>query len=107
MLLYEISRFRDNLFRVIDDGGVVGMLFSKLVEYSRRDLMFVRESGSCRISAWKIFFVERQCGLIDGGLRLLKVGSRVLHDFFHRQVRREGETQLLSVLLRAKAEVAV
>ena len=59
------------------------------------------------ISVWKIFFVERQRSLVDGGLRLLQVGLRALHDFFHRQVRREREMQLLPKLLCAEAEIAI
>ena len=55
----------------------------------------------------KIFFVKRECSFVDGCLRLLQVGLRALHDFFHRQVGGERETQFLSKLLRAEAEIAV
>ena len=36
-----------------------------------------------------------------------KVGLRALHDFFHRQVRGEREAQLLAILFRAEAEIAI
>ena len=105
MRLHEISRFADNLLGVTDDCGVVGMLLGKFVEHRRRHFVFICERVVVNVG--KISFVERQRSFIDGGLRLLQVGLRTLHDFFHRQIGREREAKLLSELLGTKTEIAV
>ena len=96
MRLNEISRFADDFLRVTHNCSVVGMLLSEFVEDCSSHLMFVCER--CRVCVGKIFFVERQRRLIDRGLRLLQVRLRALHDFFHRQVGGERETQLFPEL---------
>jgi hypothetical protein len=102
---HEVSRFPDNFLRVADDCIVVRVLLSQLIKHRGCDLLFVRERRLIRI--WKIFFVERDSGFIDGCLRLLQVGLRTLHNFFHRQIGGEREAQLLSELLCPEAEIAV
>ena len=59
------------------------------------------------IGVRKIFFVERQRRFVDGGLCLFQIGLCPFHDFFHRQIRRQGEAQFLPVLLLAETEVAI
>ena len=81
------------------------MLLSKFIEHRGRHCMFVCKGFI--VGIWKIFFIERQARLIDRGLRLLQIGLRALHDFFHRQVRRECETQLLPKLVRTESKIAV
>ena len=101
----EIGGLANNFFCVTDNCGVVWMLFGKFIEDRCCYLMFVRER--CRVRVGKIFFVERHRSFVDGGLRLFQVRLRALQDFFHRQVRGERETQFLSKLFRAEAEVAI
>ena len=105
MLLDEGRRLCDYRFRERDNRRVIGMLLRKLVEHSGCDFVLVCQRRC--VGIWKMFLVERQGGLVDGDLRLLQVGLRALHDFFHRQVGRERKVQLLSILLRAEAEIAV
>src|SRR6266550_2122193 len=105
MLLHEISRLGDNFLRVTDNGGVVGMLLSKFIEYCGRYFVFICECFV--ICVWKIFFVKWERRFVDGCLRLLQVGLRALHDFLHRQIGGECEPQFLSKLLPAESKITV
>src|SRR4029077_18004073 len=105
VLLNEASRFRGDLLRVIDNGGVIRMLLGELAENRGGDLVFVRQRFF--VGVRKIFFVERQRRFVDGGLSLLQIGLCPFHDFFHWQIRRQREAQFLPVLLLAQTEVAI
>src|SRR4029077_672413 len=97
--------FRDNFLCVINHGGVVGMLLRKLTQHLGRH--FVLVCDGLLIGVRKIFFVNRKRRFVDGGLCLLQIGLCPFHDFFHRQIRRQGEAQFFPVLLCAETEVAI
>ena len=81
MRLNEVCRFSNNIFRVINNCGVVWMLLGKFVEHRSRHFIFVRWCFGVRIG--EIFFVKRQRSFVDSCLRLFQVGLCALHDLFH------------------------
>ena len=81
------------------------MLLSKFVQHRGRDLVLVRER--LLIRGREMFFVQRKRRLVDGRLRLLKIGLCSLQNLFHWQIGREGEAQFFAVLLGAETEIAV
>ena len=73
----------------------------------KNELAPLQEKTAAALADYKKWLQNDLLPRSDGNLRLLKVRLRSLHDFFHRQVGGERETQLFPELPWAEAEIAI